>query len=181
MEIGFLIAFSFIIIILLMFLRWTKVHWIIKSLLIISSIFVVFGFYKAIINSFGWPINYVPTCTMLIEGMDIREPNQDSSGVIYIWYIDVDEATKTQTPGIPRSIRVPYDEITHKKLNKAKEEMQNGIPPYMKFGNSSHKSPGNSNASGSAKSGINGYGTDQDGGGFLDFVPPPNTTPQKEN
>jgi hypothetical protein len=106
MEIGFLISFSFCILILLIALRFSTINWKFKAMLMIFSIGSVFMFYNGLIASLGWPLDYKPTGVILIDGVDIRPPDDKSPGIIYIWYIDPESKDKN---AVPRSIHIPYE------------------------------------------------------------------------
>jgi len=168
MEIGFLIAISFCVVILLIILRWSTIHWIIKCVLTIAAIPVVFMFYFGLISSMGWPADVMPTCLLRVEGVDIREPMGDYNGDIYVWYLDEDEYVKTHKRPLPRSIHIPYTKADHSKFSLANEIINNGRQPLMRL-----KRP-----EGSSKL-LSMSGGDGDGQGSADFVAPPNTLPVK--
>ena len=187
MEIGFVASFAFCVIILLLILRFTKIHWVLKAGFTVLSLAVIFMFYTSLMKSLGWPLNYKPTATMLIEGIDVREPNTKFSGIIYLWYVDVDQALKTGIPGIPRAIHIPYNKEILKKLAQAQGQMAAGMPVYMKFGTGGETGPnGNTNNKYGKKADENAKskGTiDQHenfNNGLLDFVKPPDLIPKKQ-
>ena len=179
MEIGFLAAFSFCMVILLLMLRYAAIHWCLKAALTVSSIIVVLMFHQGLVMSMGWPADLRPDCTMLIAGSDIREPGQDTPGIIYLWFVDVDAAMETHTAGTPRSIHMPYSKDTHEKLAQAAKNAASGIPSYMKFGASGL---GGVPAQGSGMQGdpaARGAGQGLAGEGEINFVPPPSSLPKK--
>lgn len=179
MEIGFLAAFSFCVVVLLLMLRYAMIHWCIKAILTVSSIIAVLMFYQGLIMSMGWPADFRPTNTILIAGSDIREPGQDSPGVIYLWYVDVDEAMRTHSAGMPRAIHLPYSKDAHEKLAQAAKNAASGIPSYMKFGAAGLggvTGQGNGQAGDPAS---RGTGRGPQGEGILNFLPPPSSLPPK--
>jgi len=163
---GIVAAFAFCVVALLIVLRETSIHTSIKIGMCLASLTVVYSFYYAVLASQGWPIAYIPTCTMLVEGIDVREPGH-GSGAIYIWYIDVDAATISHIPGIPRSIVIPYSVADAKLAAKIQEQINEKRRVYVRL-----KGKGAGLAS--------HHEDDRYAAGGMEFVQPRSNIPEKQ-
>ena len=202
MEFGLISAFAFCVILLLVCLKFTTINWKIKAAMMILALPIVFAFYRGLISILGLPVGFQPECVMLIDGIDIREPHGNDPGIIYIWYIDVDNAVATGKAGIPKSIHIPYSKSDAKTMAKAQKESKDK-PVYMQFkkgkkadaGDDDDDADGNPEAGdglmkfksqkhGKGKHGdmkVTGSGNDdRESEGYMDFAPPPFTLPNKE-
>jgi hypothetical protein len=134
-----MLAFSFCLVILLLILRFLPIAWQIKAVMTLVTLGIVYAFYSGVVALLGMPVDDRPTCVMLVEGIDIREPAKGDEGGIFFWYVDVDAAQKTSKPVLPRAIRIPYSLDAAKKMAKAVDELKTGKPVFMQFDAKSDK------------------------------------------
>jgi len=169
MEVGLVVGFSFCALVLLLILRYTSVHWVLKTGLTLLSLGAVFAFYTGLIDCLGWPVHYKPKCVMMIEWVDVREPSDKSPGAIFVWYVDVDESIQSKRLGKPRAIQMPYSKEDHKKLRQAMFKIVDGETVYMSLDD-----PSNDESNPVPLNDSTG------GRGRMNFVPPPQTGPHKQ-
>jgi hypothetical protein len=151
----------FLMVILLIGVIYSRLHWAAKSAFIIMSLVCACVSFVTFRAALGWPVKLpkAPTEFQFIFGA-AREPIAGNPGVLYLWIIE---------PGSkqPRSVQIPYTVENHKKVEQAKKKVREGNTVYMKSGQSEKLKD---------KSGAD---SDDDSDG-MDFIPPPNTLPQKD-
>ena len=161
---GQTLVVMFLMVLLLVGAIYSRLHWVPKAILIVLSLSVATVSYTIYQRSLGWPVaDKMPEKFQLIASV-IDEPSNDGKnpGAIYLW-------VKDYRSEAPRSIKLPYDRATHKKMMQARQKMQEGQSVHMRAG--TEKKPKSGGASGS---------DDTDGKQVLDFVPPPSTLPDKD-
>lgn len=140
----------------------STLHYILKAILIVSSLLIVVLCYMTITNQLGWPVaDHLPPQFRILSA-DIHEPSSKSNdqGAIYVWYT-------TDNNRVPRSIQLPYSKTMHKQMSQAMQMMAGGQQVYAKIGKGDPKvgkGLGKADASNPDK---------------IDFIPPPDTTPIK--
>lgn len=169
----------FVFVLLLIACIHSVLHWTIKSMLISMSLVVAAMDYHILVNSLGYPVSDDPPSRFKLLGVVVDEPDQrtGSKGEIYIWYQDPKNAE-------PRNITMPYTKELHKKMGEAKERLRKGENVYMM--DASNQDGDAQNGSGKNKKGSGkpgdgrGNGRPSDLQAPLDFVPPPDTIPEKD-
>ena len=174
----FALSFMFIVTILLLGILYGRFHWLLKSLLVVSSlVFCIFS-YNAYVDILGYPANVEPTQVFRFYSGIVRDPNpsKNDKGAIYLWINEGKGRVE------PRSIELPFSKETRETIAKAEGKIKNGEIVYMSFqsGNISGNNPNGTQNGGSGQL-SQGSGTNKSpySGGRLDFVPPPDTLPKK--
>ena len=169
----------FIFVLLLIACIHSRLHWAIKSFLISISLLVTAIDYHILVDSLGYPVSDDPPSRLKLMGVIIDEPDPHirSKGGIYIWYQDLHNIE-------PRNITIPYSKELHKKMSEAKERLRKGENVYMmdtskQSGDAQGKS--SNGKQGSGKPNGNGSNSNPDNLQVpLDFIPPPDTIPEKD-
>lgn len=156
---GLTAALMFLMVILLIGVIHSRLGWVTKALMIGASLIVAGLSYSTYVRNLGWAVVDEPPALFQILGAVVREPNQKDPGAIYIWY-------KEQGQMEPRSIKMPYSKDLHKQMNKAKGMMEAGRPVFAK-GKKGNKPK------------VKGEANDAESKTIMDFVPPPQTIPDK--
>lgn len=154
------IALMLLMVMLLVGVIHSRLHWIIKAIMIMLSLAVAGMSYATYVNKLGWAVVDEPPELFQVLGSVVREPNQSDPGAIYVWY---------KVPGTkePRAIILPYTKEMHKKMNKAKGMMERGQQVFMK-------------GKKGAKPKVLGDSDNAESQTIMDFVPPPRTIPDKD-
>lgn len=165
-----ILSIMFVLVLFLIAVIHSKVHWIIKSFLIIFSLFVTAMNYQIIIDSLGWPVtDKIPKQFKLLAAV-IDEPTD-----VYIWYQNFNTIK-------PKSIRIPYSKDLHKKMAKAQAMLAQGETVYM--GTEDMQEGAGNNKTGKkgnniGKDGKRNGNSNIESNAELDFIEPPSTTPEK--
>lgn len=157
---GLTAALMFLMVILLIGVIHSRLGWITKSMMIVASLLVAGMSYATYVRNLGWAVVDEPPALFQILGAQVREPNSKDPGAIYIWY-------KENGQQEPRSIKLPYSKDMHKQMNKAKGMLENGKPVFAK-GKKGNKPK------------VKGEANDAESKVMMDFVPPPQTLPEKD-
>jgi hypothetical protein len=186
----------FLMVILLIGVIYSRLHWAAKSGFIIMSLVCACVSFVTFRAALGWSVKLpkAPAEFQFIFGA-AREPisGKGDPGAIYLWIIE--PGTKE-----PRSIQIPYSREAHKKVEQAKKKVGEGKTVYMKGGTGDDDEDGDEAEAGQegkgkgkkgkrskpgrdAKLGNGATGqsdTDDDSDADIDFIPPPNTLPEKD-
>jgi len=126
--IGLAIAFIMITAVLLFFLTDSKIHVLIKVVIIPVVLWYSLVLFSMPDNLRGWPTDQpIPNDSRVISLL-INEPSVSGMGAIYLWVIDK-EFKKTildprnafcyHTNNTPRVYKLPYNKELHKRLIEA--------------------------------------------------------------
>lgn len=178
----------FLMVILLIGVIYSRLHWAAKSGFIIMSLVCACMSFVTFRAALGWPVKLpkAPSEFQFVYGA-AREPiaGRGDPGAIYLWIME---------PGSkePRSVQIPYTRENHKKVEQAKKKVNEGKTVYMKSGGEDGDDDGEPGQKGQskgkqgkkgkesgAKNGQSGA-DDDDSDGQIDFIPPPNTLPEKD-
>lgn len=123
--IGIAIAFIIITAVLLFFLISSKIHVLIKVVIIPVVLWYGLALFFTPDNLRGWPTDQpIPDDSRIIS-LIINEPTVNSSGAIYLWVIDKKFKETILDPrnvfcyhtnNTPRVYRLPYSKELHKRL-----------------------------------------------------------------
>lgn len=173
----------FLCTLLLLGVIYSRIHWILKAVLVISSLmFSVFA-YEAYQNALGYPVPLDPPAYFrFVYGMSVDpNPSANDPGAIYLWILDPNGQEQ------PRAIAIPYSKENRKKIAEAKKQVEAGKQVYMgkSTGDGADDgSPDGKSGNGNGKQGLNGspgsntlpYNTRNS---IIDFKQPPDTLPKK--
>jgi hypothetical protein len=180
----FVAAFMFLCALLLIGVIYSRIHWILKAILVASSLgFSTFA-YTAYETARGYPVQAQPPKVFRYLGNMVREPSSSSNdpGAIFVWLVDPKGRVE------PRAIVIPYSKENRDALSRAKKKMSGGEDVFMSLsekeedgGAESRNGGGNQGtAEGQRQGGRGGdsrpYKTKHQ---VLDIVPPPDTLPKK--
>lgn len=144
---------------------YSRIHWLAKAALIITTTAMLGLFHYGFLASMGWAVAAKPPAEFQFLWADIREPVPDrDAGAIWIWLRPLVD----QRPGEPRAVRLPYSRPLHEKIEQARQQGKEGQPVFMREQGQSPQ----------ATFGNNFYGGDE-AGLVVDFIPPPSTAPAK--
>jgi Ca2+/Na+ antiporter len=122
---GLVIAYVFLLALLMLMLLYTRWPWLIKAVMVL----LVCGFYlfsyKVWRQAQGWPSTAALPERFLLHASVIEEPDQrkGSQGQIFVWASDlVDHRPAAE----PRAYRLPYDKAVHSALEDAMQNLRNG-------------------------------------------------------
>lgn len=182
-------SFMFLCILLLLGTIYSRIHWTIKSSLVVSSLLFCIFTYNAYENALGYPIKATPPSPFQLLWGITREPatSQHDPGAIYLWITDPKGRIE------PRSIELPFSKQNRDVIAKAKKKIEAGEKVFMsmKAGDKKDlKGEGdgtNQGSQGRAPGAHPGNGTSVGDNKLpyflrdevLDFTPPPDTIPQK--
>lgn len=188
--IGFLSIAMFGLSLLSVGVIYSKLHWIIKSMLMISSLGVIVGLYFILITSLGWPIATIPSGKVRFLWAETQEPNKSTNdpGVIYLWYMP-------ENVTIPRSVRLPFSKQTQEAMETAKANTEKGLDTFLQnakevieaVAEGDTQGQGDNGGNGSSKASTEesqGFGYGDSHGGYasdMKIVPPPRTLPKKNH
>lgn len=180
----FVACFMFIAILLLLGVIYSRVHWVLKSILLVVSLLFGVIFYRGYVGSLGYPAPIdAPPLFRFVYGF-VHEPFllKGDPGAIYVWMM---------TPGndMPRVIVMPYSAATRKIIGDAKERVARGETVYMGLagtgksksgGEGGSDGSGNNSAHKSPMTGPKSLPYDVHGDKTLEFEAPPDTLPRKD-
>lgn len=171
------ISLMFMLTLLLIGTIHSRLHWAAKAFFIVFSLAVVTMDYKVLTDSLGWPVKDALPNSFRLLGTVIEEPSISSNreGAIYVWYVTYD------ADGKPRNVQIPYSKDMHKAMSKAQSMLAKGQQVHMsRFkqgeGSLGRGKPGQSDQQGEGRQGQSTYQIP----GPLDFVPPPDAVPMKD-
>ena len=180
----FVACFMFIAILLLLGVIYSRVHWVLKSILLVISLLFGVVFYRGYVGSLGYPAPITPPPLFRFLYGFVHEPFllKGDPGAVYIWMM---------MPGseMPRVIAVPYSTASRKIIGDAKQRVERGEMVYMGLtGTGQNKSGGDGGSSASGnnsayKSPMTGHRSvpyDVQGDKTLEFEAPPDTVPRKD-
>lgn len=181
----FAAGFMFMAILLLLGVIYSRIHWLIKALLVAISLVFCALFYQGHLDSLGYPAPIdAPPLFRFVYAL-VREPYplKDDPGAIYVWMVVPDHET-------PRVMAIPYSEENRKVIAEAKKKAQGGEAVYMGIGAGKSKD-GNGEKGNSSAGGVAGAAHKLASGGSttvpyevhgdaLMFKAPPDTVPKKD-
>lgn len=151
-------GFAFVVVVLLLILRYAAVPWWLKAGITLASLGAVAAFYVGLVSLLGFPVATRPSGQMRIIASDVHEPSRGDPGVIYLWLEDIDAEKRVGHVLPPRAFTLPYSKDTQRKANQAREAEEAGSGAFASFA----------------------AGGEQSDESF-DFIAPPSTTPLKGN
>lgn len=191
-----IISFSFLTVIVLMSLIYTRFHWIFKGAIIMSSLLVFGMAYMAITNSFGWPYSHHLPHRFQVIGVDVREPMDNDKGAIRYWTREADKNFSVNP--MPRVYEIPYTKERHKQAIQLKKRLQNNETVFGESGEGNGQGKGvgvgkgkgqgrgqgegrDGNGHGSGRDFRGGQGLQNEGSGYdFEVIRPPNRIPPKD-
>jgi hypothetical protein len=179
-------AFMFLCAMLSLGVIYGRIHWTLKALLVVSSLAFCVVAYDAYQGALGYPVIAKPPALFQFMYGIVHEPasSRGDIGAIYLWLVDPKGHSE------PRAIQLPYSKTNRDAIAQAKKKIQAGQQVFMSFSDGQSK---DGKGDGAAAPGKNGRPGDQrsSGGGntvpykldsiVLDFAPPPDTLPKKQD
>lgn len=180
-PIQFASCFMFLSSILLLGVIYGRFHWILKAVLVVSSLLFCTVAYKGYQNTLGYPVFMSPPDTFRFYYAIVNEPNEYEKGSIFIWISFPHQKN-------PRVIEIPYSKKSRDMMAEAKERVKKGEVVYMAKNKKNDEGQDGDKSKRGDKSGKGG--SLQSNGGSntvpyhlddetLDFIPPPDTLPKK--
>lgn len=179
----FVTCFMFLASLLLIGVIYSRVHWLLKSGLVVASLAFSVLFYHGYVDSLGFPVDVRPAGVFRFIYGIVREPMliEHDPGAIFMW-ITTDGSRQ------PRAIVLPYSKENRKFVTTAKKRVEGGEYVYMAFGQkpngqTTHAEEGNQGNSGGrnkSTSGSNNVPYEVHGDDDLNFKEMPDTAPKKE-
>lgn len=169
------ISVMFMLVLMLMSVIHSKLHWTLKAALIAISLVVIAMDYRALTDSLGWPVtDRLPNKFRFISAV-IDEPAAGRDGAIYVWYV-------SQGSPKPRSVVIDYDKDMHRKMAKAMSMASQGMDVYMgRSGDVQDAQGQGGRRPGNAKKGTGSEGqSEQQSEGPIDFIAPDSYLPRKD-
>ena len=121
-----LVAANVLVLALLMLvLVFSRLHWVLRLLLVLMVSGSYWVAYQGWDRSQGWPsTNAVPE-KFLLHGAVIEEPDQEKgvTGTIFIWLTDLSTYKPAEQP---RAFVMPYTKQLHAAAQEALRQMRNG-------------------------------------------------------
>jgi hypothetical protein len=181
----FTASFMFLCSLLLMGVIYGRSHWLLKAILVVSSLGFSIVCYKGYQNILGYPVSIkTPETFQFLFGV-VKEPYpaKNEHGAIYIWII-------MPLNSEPRAIQLPYSKPNREAVQAAKEKVKKGERVFMTkksvegeedkdgkgIGRKNSGKPGTQNGAGGGNTVP--YELDND---ILDFVQPELTIPNKNS
>jgi hypothetical protein len=121
-----LVAANVVVLALLMLvLVFSRLHWILRLLLVLMVSGSYWIAYQGWDRAQGWPSSNAVPEKFLLHGAVIEEPNKEEgvSGTIFLWLSDL---TEHQPAEQPRAYVMPYSKRLHNAAQEAIRHMRNG-------------------------------------------------------
>ena len=181
----FAVCYMFLTVLLLLGVIYSRVHWMPKAILVVTSLAFGGVFYHGHLGSLGYPAPITaPPLFRFVYGI-VREPYllKGDPGAIYVWM-------ETKDAEVPRAISMPYSAANRKIIGDARKKVEQGELVYMGLsgdgqaksdsgGRVSSTDPGSSSANKSSM-GRNSVPYDVRNEQTLEFKTPPDTLPRKD-
>jgi hypothetical protein len=157
------ILFVFTTVLLLIGVLYSRIHWVCKSMLTLLSLLMFYIFYATYVGALGWPVATALPEKFEFLAADVHEPDMKTgdAGTILLW-------ARPRDDDEPRGYILPYSRSMHETVQEARKRGKGGMPVHMQV----KKKIGDPNLR---------PDTHFMDGGELDFVPPPNTAPPKQD
>tara|TARA_B100000965_G_scaffold335908_1_gene301955 strand:- start:402 stop:1016 length:615 start_codon:yes stop_codon:yes gene_type:complete len=122
-----LLMFVFVTFLLLIIILRTKINWILKLFIIISSTVVYVFAYQGMMGFAGWPSEKQLPDRFQIHWTFVKEPDKftKAEGAIFLWIEELDDSNVPQ--GIPRSYRLPYTPPLEDEISDVQENIEMGV------------------------------------------------------
>ncbi len=187
MPLQFTASFMFLCALLLLGTIYSRIHWIIKATLVVSSLLFCFVSYHGYENTLGYPVAAeLPSIFQLLyPAVHEPVPSKHDDGAIYLWIADPNGRDE------PRAIIIPYSKQNRDVTSQAKKKIQKGEQVFMSFKKKGQDSDGDDGTQGNKSNGKNGKVGNKGGtsgtnnlpyytnGQVLDFEQPADTVPKK--
>ena len=121
------VSYTVVACLLLLALRYAAVHWRIKVALFVGVAVFYSVHYVSLKDLSGWPSGETLPVQFRLIAAQIYEPNPivRSTGAIYLWVSDMDDAIGLTTP---RAYQLRYDGTLHQRIDSALGRMKSGKP-----------------------------------------------------
>jgi hypothetical protein len=120
-----IICFGFFTILLLAMLIYSKLHWLLKAGVTVSSVIVYILLYLSLTNAFGWPMRGRIPDKFQILWVEVHEPNDimGEPGSLRYWMRSLGQERGLHAP---RVYERPYSVPGHKQAQKVVEKIKEG-------------------------------------------------------
>lgn len=118
------IAYVFLTALLLLSLIYSRLHWLLKTGLLVLALGFFWVSYQGWKDTQGWPSETHLPDKFLLHFSVIEEPDEEigQEGNIYIWVTDLSERKLADEP---RAYRLPYERDLHSKISEAMRKSGN--------------------------------------------------------
>lgn len=125
--IGLVLAYVFLIVLLLLAIIMGRLNWPLKTGLITVALLFYWATYHGWKDSQGWPSHSSVPEKFLFHFAVIEEPDSELNieGEVFLWLTDLAE---NEMADVPRAYRLPYDQLTHAAIEEAMKQTQSGQP-----------------------------------------------------